>query len=581
MCGIYLYANLKSIFTNKSNTNTTNYNNPFNSLTHRGPDNFKNIKLENENISLSFYRLAIVGDQNISQPFEKNGVYVVANAEIYNYKHLRMIYGIPENEMKTGSDCEIILHLYLKLGIEKLVNLLDGEFAFVIIDTNTKQIYFARDIFGVKPLYYSLTQDELFISSEIKGIHINSNHVLPRKIYNLSYLSNLSNKPILSIIDYYNLKYEPNPYSSNFKIFQSLRLAVEKRIKQANENVEVGFLLSGGLDSSLTTSLALEYYSKQQNKYKPHLYTIGFEENAPDIISAKIMIEWFKNKYGPDSFYWHLVILPISKGINALSNVIWHLETYDTTTIRASTPMFLLSQYIKETTPNVKIIISGEGSDELFGGYLYFNYAPNNFAFRSEIIQLLNNLYLYDVLRADRTTAAFSLEIRPPFLDKELIETVLTSSNLVHDNNYTKKLLRDCVKPYNLLPDNILYGKKEAFSDAVGYSWKNSISIYCNELYGNIRTNINISNELYGNIKTNTNTNISQEKKLEHKFYENILNITKIIPETDEQYHYQKIFYQHFGNQFYLLNQYWLPNQQWIKTGSEPSATILNCYKKE
>jgi asparagine synthase (glutamine-hydrolysing) len=293
MCGIYLYANLKSIFTSnitENKENKINYNNPFNSLAHRGPDAFKNIKIENENISLSFYRLAIVGNQNISQPFEKNGVYVVANAEIYNYKHLRMIYDISENEMKTGSDCEIILHLYLKLGIEKLVNLLDGEFAFVIIDTNTKQIYFARDIFGVKPLYYSLTQEELFISSEIKGIYTNANHVLPRKIYNLSYLSN---KPILSIMDYYNLKYEPNPYSSNFKIYQSLRLAVEKRIKQANENVEVGFLLSGGLDSSLTTSLALEYYSKQQNKYKPHLYTIGFEENAPDIISAKIMIEWF------------------------------------------------------------------------------------------------------------------------------------------------------------------------------------------------------------------------------------------------------------------------------------------------
>ena len=577
MCGIYLYANLKSIFTSnitENKENKINYNNPFNSLAHRGPDDFKNIKIENENISLSFYRLAIVGNQNISQPFEKNGVYVVANAEIYNYKHLRMIYDISENEMKTGSDCEIILHLYLKLGIEKLVNLLDGEFAFVIIDTNTKQIYFARDIFGVKPLYYSLTQEELFISSEIKGIYTNANHVLPRKIYNLSYLSN---KPILSIMDYYNLKYEPNPYSSNFKIYQSLRLAVEKRIKQANENVEVGFLLSGGLDSSLTTSLALEYYSKQQNKYKPHLYTIGFEENAPDIISAKIMIEWFKNKYGPDSFHWHLIILPILEGINSLNNVIWHLETYDTTTIRASTPMFLLSQYIKQNTPNVKIIISGEGSDELFGGYLYFNYAPNNFSFRSEIIYLLNNLYLYDVLRADRTTAAFGLEIRPPFLDKNLIENVLSSPNLTYNKNFTKNLLRECIQPYNLLPENILYGKKEAFSDAVGYSWKKEIAEYCNVLYENI-------NEKYKNLSNlnslNSLNSLSDEKLLDYKFYGKIINLTNIKPETDEQYHYQKIFYQLFGNQFYLLNKYWLPNQQWIETGTEPSATILNCYNK-
>ena len=395
MCGIYLYSNIKSILNNIQNNQNipllNYYNNPLNDLIHRGPNNSNNLLLENNNMSIWFYRLSIVGDIEQTQPFYKNGIYVVANAEIYNHEHLRMINGIPKENIRTQSDCEIILHLYIKIGIEKLVNALDGEFAFIIVDTNKKQIYFARDIFGIKPLYYSYDGDELFISSEIKAIYNNVNHVLPRVLYNISYSNNKSS---ISTMDYYQLTYNPNPYSNNFKIMQKLRSAVIKRIKQANENIDIGFLLSGGLDSSITTSLALEYYSKQENKYIPNLYTIGFEENAPDIKSAKIMIEWLKKRYGENSFKWHLVILPIVDGINALTDVIWHLETYDTTTVRASTPMFLISQYIKKHTPNVKVIISGEGSDELFGGYLYFKYAPNDFAFRSEIIYLLNNLYL-------------------------------------------------------------------------------------------------------------------------------------------------------------------------------------------
>jgi asparagine synthase (glutamine-hydrolysing) len=501
-----------------------------------------------------------------------------------------MINGIPKEDIKTKSDCEIILHLYIKMGIEKLVNMLDGEFAFIIIDTNKKQFYFARDIFGIKPLYYSYDGNELFISSEIKAIYNNVNHVLPRVLYNISYAND---KSIFSTMDYYQLTYNPNPYSNNFKIMQKLKLAVIKRIKQANENIDVGFLLSGGLDSSITTSLALEYYSKQENKYVPNLYTIGFEENAPDIKSAKIMVEWLKQRYGDKSFKWHLVILPINDGISALNDVIWHLETYDTTTIRASTPMYLISQYIKKYTPTVKVIISGEGSDELFGGYLYFKYAPNDFAFRSEIIYLLNNLYLYDVLRADRTTAAFGLEVRPPFLDKELIETVLSSYGLTYDQDTTKKLLRDCLKGQNLLPNEILIGKKEAFSDAVGYNWKKSITDYCSKVNNNIIENHNINDTINNNdindtinnndinYMTNTTTDNNDLQILELNNYQKIISMCHIKPETNEQFHYQKIFVQLFGNQLYLLPKYWLPNQQWVNTGSEPSATILNCYNKK
>lgn len=554
-------------------------------LSNRGPD--ERIIIKQEDYFLAFHRLSIMGVNNGHQPFNIDGIKLLCNGEIYNYKKLQNLFDLPNT---TGSDCEVIIYLYKKFGIESAVRLLDGEFAFVLIDDEKKLVHFARDYMGIKPLYFSGIYINnkiimLEIASLIKSLNLHNNaiHVLPRNIYTYDIKNqNLCNQEYDCLI-YQSLHNDKQLIYNNFVI------AVEKRISQSER--PIGFLLSGGLDSSLVLSVALEYYNKiylnkinalkEENnkllerellecntleckslKYKlltdeeiiieakksyitPKVFTFGFSLDAPDVKSACSMIGFLRNKYGDDCLHWDLVIQTIESGLKYLSDVIFHLETYDTTTIRASTPMFLISKYIAENT-DVKVILSGEGSDELFGGYLYFKYAPNDIAFRSEIINLLNNLYLYDVLRADRVTAANGLEIRPPFLDYEFVQSVLTSRDLIIGKNNTKELLRNCVQDKNLLPDDILYGKKEAFSDAVGLSWKESLVNYTNE----IMKSVNDENP--------------------YSYH--------IIPENNEMKFYQTMFYKYFNNVYYLLPKLWLPNQNWVKTGIEPSARVLSVY---
>ena len=478
----------------------------------------------------------------------------------------------------SGSDCEVIINLYKKIGIDSTVKLLDGEFAFVLIDTNIGLVHFARDYMGVKPLYFSCIQDNnkfvsLEISSLMKSMNLSNSsyHVIPKYLYTYD-----MNKLTLSEQQYVSLIYQ-NLHSDKELIYTALTKAVEKRISQSER--PIGFLLSGGLDSSLVLSIAMEYYQHLYKKeltklqlenelldienkrtfneleslaklsyVKPLVFTFGFSKDAPDVKSANVMVDYLRDKYGHDCMDWHLVIQSIDKGLNSLSSVIYELETYDTTTVRASTPMYLISKYISENT-DVKVIISGEGSDELFGGYLYFKYAPNDFAFRSEIITLLNNLFYYDVLRADRTTSAFGLEVRPPFLDRELVRSVLTSGELVCGVNNTKELLRHAVESKNLLPVEILYGKKEAFSDAVGLSWKDSITIHTNNAMS---------------IIDDTGINYSRH----------------VLPITNEMKYYQLVFNRLLQNAYYILPCLWLPNQSWVSTGIEPSARVLSVYDK-
>jgi asparagine synthase (glutamine-hydrolysing) len=557
MCGIYAYIG--------EQIKLTKYKN----LKYRGPDDssetygqFKHISRMNEinglneingmnedfkDFFLAFYRLAVNGVKNGMQPFVMQGVYLICNGEIYNHVSIASKYNYI---LKTDSDCEVILHSYLDRGIEKTTSMLDGEFAFVIVDTRTNLVHFARDHMGVKPLYVALTQHQdkiltLELSSEIKGMAngVNAHHVLPRTTNTYDF-----NTKTLSISPYVN---HVICNDQEFDLYELLRDAVIKRI--TNSEREVGFFLSGGLDSSLVLSIALDYWHEckvleQKNTPIVHVFTFGFDENAPDVKSAKIMVDYFRKKYGESCIEWHLVIQSIAEGLKALPSVIYTLETYDTTTIRASTPMYLLSRYISQNT-QVKVLLSGEGSDELFGGYLYFNYAPNDNAFRSEIIKLLNNIYIYDGLRAERTTAAHGLEIRPPFLDQKLVTAVLASDKLVK-GKITKQLLRDIVASKNLLPLDILYGKKEAFSDAVGLSWKDELGKYT-------------------------------KRFIEEHIVDDVKYCKHIPKENAEMQYYQTVFYELFGPNYEILPMLWLPNQQWVKTGVEPSARVLTCYDSE
>lgn len=510
-------------------------------LKRRGPDQYK--MSINNNCLMAFYRLAIVGGIDGMQPYATDNIILICNGEIYNYKELAKRHNIVEPK----SDCMIIAELYKRVGIDQTVAMLDGEFAFVLYDMDKKLVYAARDITGVKPLYYSINQNDninqtIEFASMIKALGYSHNvqHIKPRHIYTYD-----MTKHTLSDSCYHAFIYRPNVNIDYNDIYTALKHAVEKRIMQADR--PIGFLLSGGFDSSLVLSIAMD---SKLLKHKPDVFTFGFNEQAPDVISAKIMVKWLRSKYGDDCINWHLVIMNFKDGINAIDKTIKALETFDTTTIRASVPMWLISSYIANNT-NIKVVLSGEGSDELFAGYLYFKHAPNIHACRSEIIKLLNNLYYYDNLRADRSTADHGLEVRPPFLDKELIDIVLSHSELgvnTDGNRTNTKLLIRKATPIQMLPDAIHHGKKEAFSDAVGLEWKDFIQHECKDA------------EFHDTYDSN------------------------IIPITNEMKFYQAIFRLLFDEDtvppFHILPALWLPNQDWINTGIEPSARVLPNYNR-
>jgi len=530
MCGIY--------FRKIRNSCETKFKNLHTCLKARGPDQTK--ILISPDTYAAFYRLAIVGLENGMQPFVHNNVTLLCNGEIYNHRNLEQSNHLT---VTSDSDCECIMELYHKKGIHDTVLQINGEYAFCIYDEQKQVIHFVRDEFGRKPLFYSIDPDSksIDICSLYSGLEFDiKEQVVPNIIYTYDCATGTISQCLYNI-HLYKPYDKPTSYDNLMSVFVQ---AVKERVSQSDR--PVGFLLSGGFDSSLVVSVALEFCKFKQ---PPHLFTFGFEEDAPDIQAARKVIEFLTKKHGQHAFKWHLVVEPVQTGLDNLENVIQALETYDTTTIRASTPMYLLSKYIKEKT-DVRVILSGEGSDELFGGYMYFKYAPNDQAFRAEICNLLNNLYLYDVLRADRSTAAHGLEIRTPFLDLDFTTTALSNDNLQISKTTTKQLIRTVVAKYHklLLPEDILNGKKEAFSDAVGYSWKASINQY-------LESNEQLKAQL-----------------------DNYYSDCHIHATTYEMKYYQMIFEKHFPNSWHLLPRLWLPNQDWINTGNEPSATVLPNY---
>lgn len=536
MCGIYWYS--------RGISRTDRFTpSKHRCLKPRGPDETKIIN--SEDFYAAFYRLAIVGVDKGMQPFMNLSDILMCNGEIYNHEEIEADCKVPNT---TGSDCECIYQMWCSgMPMERIVRKLHGEFAFTLHDTHRDITYFARDRLGRKPLYYSTNSGGDFdICSLYAGLEFDKKEqVVPGVLYAYNRLSKC-----LSQVPYHTFSYNPEEEiddtdsdTSSMQVMNLFVNAVRRRVQQSER--PVGFLLSGGFDSSLVLSTALQHCDF---KTPPEVFTIGFDENAPDVVSAGVMVEHLKKKFGPNCINWHRVILPLSDAIKAIPSVIKALETYDTTTIRASVPMWLISRYIAQHT-KVRVLISGEGSDELFGGYLYFKYAPDDFAFTAEICKLLRELYLFDVLRADRTTAAWGLEVRTPFLDDDFVDFVLSSYNLVRSQNTTKEFIRNVVSTTDLLPDSILWGKKEAFSDAVGLSWKDQI------------------------------THTADDFVNEHDHSEQRINVSNVIPpQTNEMIYFQYLFGIEFPNSWHLLPKLWLPNQSWIKTGVEPSARVLPIY---
>jgi len=434
-------------------------------MSHRGPDESDLHITENGHI-LSHERLSIIDLHSGKQPIKgTKSAYMVHNGEIYNHQELRD--GILKHHtFKTKSDSEVIVHLYEEFGYDFL-NKLDGDFAFVVIDGD--DFIAGRDPMGVKPLYYGLDErGRVYFSSEMKPItdQCKTFSTFPPGHYYT---------PKTGFVKYYKPEYEDYK-----KATQELDLALiretltEATRKRLMSDVPIGVLLSGGLDSSLTSSIAARLLAEKGKKLNS--FSIGLDADAPDAKAARKVAEFLGTEH-------HEIHFTIEQGIEILSKLIWHLETYDVTSVRASTPMYFLSKAI--TDMGIKVVLSGEGADEIFGGYLYFRNAPSTEDFQKETIERVQKLFTADLLRADKSTMAHGLEARVPFLDKEFLDVaMLVKAEEKQPKTYKgieKYILRKAFdtpeSPY--LPDEVLWRQKEQFSDGVGYNWIDQLIEYC------------------------------------------------------------------------------------------------------
>ena len=465
MCGIVCAFNIKS----DSIGVRSNVLKMAKKVRHRGPD-WSGI-YSNNNAILAHERLAIVDPTSGKQPIiSDDGLKVIAvNGEIYNHKDLKLKY-TPDYKFKTESDCEVILALYEEKGINFL-NDLNGIFAFALYDSSNDKYIIARDHMGIIPLYMGWDKQNIFyVSSELKSLEgiCNRIELFPPGHYLDSSDGELTKWYVPEWTSFDRVKDSKTIIK---QIHDSLSAAVKRQLMS---DVPYGVLLSGGLDSSITSALAKKFAPKriesndQQDAWWPqlHSFSVGLE-GAPDLEAAKIVADHIGTVH-------HEINFTVQEGIDAIRDVIYHLETYDVTTVRASTPMYLMARAIKSL--GIKMVLSGEGADELFGGYLYFHKAPNAKEFHEETVRKLDKLHQYDCLRANKSLAAWGIEGRVPFLDKEFIDIAMginPEDKMIKNGRIEKWVLREAFKDY--LPESVLWRQKEQFSDGVGYSWIDSL----------------------------------------------------------------------------------------------------------
>ena len=435
-------------------------------IRHRGPD-WSGIYCDDRAI-LAHERLSIVGVASGKQPlYSADGNLVLAvNGEIYNHKEIRNKYS--DYDFQTQSDCEVILALYQDKGIA-LFEELNGIFAFALYDKVNDTYLLGRDHMGIIPLYTGYDDlGQFYVASELKaleGVCPNIKEFLPGHYLSSKEGSESKQWYKRDWMLYDNVK-------DNKSDINEIRTSLEDAVyRQMMSDVPYGVLLSGGLDSSIISAVAKRYASlriEDDNKSEAwwpqlHSFAVGLK-GAPDLIAAKNVAEYIGTIH-------HEIHFTVEEALDALSDVIYHIETYDVTTVRASTPMYLLARFIKSM--GVKMVLSGEGSDELFGGYLYFHKAPDAKAFHEETVRKLDKLHLYDCLRANKSLAAWGVEGRVPFLDKEFMDVAMRLNpvdKMCGSNGKMEKyILRKAFEDY--LPESVTWRQKEQFSDGVGYNW--------------------------------------------------------------------------------------------------------------
>ena len=588
MCGIFALLN------NENYISDDLIQSEFEKGKNRGPE-FSILQNVSVKTKFGFHRLAINGlNVESNQPIKVNNITLICNGEIYNYKEL---YGLlPDVKPKTDSDCEIIIHLYEKFGIEYTLKILDGVFAFVLLDDNcnltTSKLFVARDPYGVRPLYFlknklfgtqNSNENILGFASELKvlsGLFTNtikienaydidqfqpgtySEYCFTHKV--LSYW-----KPLKENIKYHStgftelISFNSTQNHTNVldEILQNIqtyfRLAVQKRC--CNTERPIACLLSGGLDSSLVAALVCEFH-KKNNLPKVETYSIGLAESE-DLKYAKLVAEHLGTIHTE-------IILTEEDFTNAIPEVIYAIESYDTTSVRASIGNYLLGKYIAQNS-EAKVIFNGDGSDELIGGYLYMRSAPNAIEFDKECRRLLDNIYAFDVLRSDKCISSHGLEPRTPFLDRAWTQYYMSippqyrynSSELSNKypqyKNIEKFLLRLAFSyeqnaNTHLLPEKVLWRTKEAFSDGVSGQNKS----------------------LYTIIQEHIDTKVDNLKNKYDAIREKIDGIN--APTTSEQIYYRMLFEEYYMGYANVVPYFWMPK---YVNATDPSARTLEIYK--
>ncbi len=434
-------------------------------IRHRGPD-WSGIYCGGSAI-LAHERLSIIDPESGGQPLyapDKKQVLAV-NGEIYNHKEIRQ-QTAASYDYQTGSDCEVILALYREKGIDFLDDL-NGIFAFALYDAEKNQFLIARDPIGVIPLYIGYDNDgKVYVASELKALEGQCDHYEPFLPGHYYWSGDPGMKRYYhrAWTDYENVK---DNEASVSELHDALEAAVKRQLMS---DVPYGVLLSGGLDSSVISAIAQKYSQRriEDDSNSPawwprlHSFAVGLK-GAPDLAKARMVADHIGTVH-------HEINYTIQEGLDVIRDVIYFIETYDVTTVRASTPMYLLARVIKSM--GIKMVLSGEGADEIFGGYLYFHKAPNAKAFHEETIRKIGKLYLYDCLRANKSLAAWGVEGRVPFLDKEFMDVAMSlnpQAKMCPGQTMEKRIVREAFA--DMLPAEVAWRQKEQFSDGVGYSW--------------------------------------------------------------------------------------------------------------
>lgn len=504
-------------------------------IEHRGPDNQQVHELKN-GAKFGFNRLAIMDPSPVgNQPFtdQTQGNIVVCNGEIYNEQKLKEQLK-NAYDFQSTSDCEVLLPLYNEVGLEKLCQSLDAEFAFCLYDQEKDSFFAARDSIGIRPLFYGHTKNKgILFCSEAKSL-------LPycEKVYPFPPGHYYNGK---DFVEFKDLTKTTKDFIESKEVALSgiQELLVEGVRKRLTSDVPVGFLLSGGLDSSLVCAIA----AKELNN-SIHTFSVGIDENPIDTKYAKIVADYIGSEH-------HEVLFSFEEVLKALDDVIFKLETFDITTVRASIGMYLVCKYIHQKT-DIKVLLTGEVSDELFG-YKYTDFAPSPEEFQKESQKRVRELFYYDVLRADRCIAAHSLEARVPFGDHDFVTHVMhiDPKLKMNTNNIGKYLLRAAFQKGDWLPEEILMREKAAFSDAVGHSMVDYLKEYAENQH--------------------TQEDVEQAKK----------TYKHSPPHTKEALLYRKIFEKHYPNQSHLIPSFWMPNKEWDNCDvDDPSARALPNYGK-